>query len=221
MSMAAWSAPRKTAEPAGANDSTIPDELRKTVPMTISPPDAQFRHVGLYVRDLDAMVAFYQRVLGMVVTDQGPTQRGGRIVFLSRSPLEHHQLVLVEGRDDAMGVGLINQLSFRLSSLKDLQTFNEIFKTEGVRVDRTMNHGNAWSIYCYDPEDNRLELYAGSPWYIAQPCAEPLDLDESEEVLMAQTEALVRADPTFMLKADWAKRQAAAVGVDPATIDVD
>ncbi|MDO7833430.1 VOC family protein [Sphingobium sp. HBC34] len=184
--------------------------------MTLAPPNAQFRHVGLYVRDIDAMAGFYQRVLGMVVTDSGPTERGGRIMFLSRSPLEHHQLVLVEGRNDAMGVGLINQLSFRLDSLKDLQRFNAIIKAEGVRVDRTMNHGNAWSIYCFDPEDNRIELYAGSPWYIAQPCAEPLDLEEAEETILAKTDALVRADPTFMPKEEWARRQAEAVGITPA-----
>lgn len=184
--------------------------------MTTTPPNAQFRHIGLYVRNLDAMVAFYNRVLGLVVTDQGPTQRGGRIVFMSRTPTEHHQLVLVEGRTDAMGVGLINQLSFRLDTLQDLQHFNRIIKEEGIRVDRAMNHGNAWSIYCFDPEENRLELYAGSPWYIAQPCAEPLNLDEPEETILAQTEALVRADPTFMLKEEWTRKQAAAVGAAPA-----
>lgn len=180
--------------------------------MTLVPPNAQFRHLGIYVRDIDAMLAFYMRVLGLVVTDSGPTQAGGKILFLSRSPTEHHQIVLVEGRTDAMGGGLINQMSFKLDSLADLRRFNEIIKAEGVRVDRTMNHGNAWSIYCYDPEGNRIELYAKSPWYIAQPCAEPLDLEESEEIILAKTEELVRADPTFVPLEEWLRRQAAAVG---------
>ena len=184
--------------------------------MTIAPPNAQFKHVGIYVRDLEAMAAFYKRILGLVVTDSGTTERGGRIVFLSRSPTEHHQLVLIEGRTDHMGEGLINQLSFRLDSLSDLKTFNGIIKAEGVRVDRTMNHGNAWSIYCFDPEGNRLELYAGSPWYIAQPCAEHLDLDEPEDVIMAKTETMVLADPTYMPKEEWDRRQAVAVGAAPS-----
>lgn len=179
--------------------------------MTSTPPNAQFKHVGLYVRDLDAVAAFYNRLLGMVVTDTGIGPSGGRIVFLSRSPTEHHQLVLVEGRSDAMGEGLINQLSFRLDSLEDLRTFARIIRDQGVRVDRTMNHGNAWSIYCFDPEGNRLELYTGSPWYIAQPCAEPLDLEEPADVIMAATEAMVRSDPTFMTKEEWGRRQTAAV----------
>ena len=182
--------------------------------MTMAPPNAQFRHIGLYVRDLNAMAEFYKRVLGLVVTDSGISDRGGRIVFLSRSPTEHHQLVLVEGRNDAMGTGLINQLSFRLDSLADLKRFGEIIKSEGVRVDRTMNHGNAWSIYCFDPEGNRVELYAGSPWYIAQPCAEPLDLDESEATILAKTKAMVLANPTYAPGEEWLRRQADAVGMD-------
>lgn len=184
--------------------------------MTIAPPNAQFRHVGIYVRDLDGMAAFYKRVLGLIVTDSGVTDRGGRIVFLSRSASEHHQIVLVEGRSDQMGEGLINQLSFRLDSLTDLKTFAQIIKAEGVRVDRTMNHGNAWSIYCFDPEGNRIELYTGSPWYIAQPCAEPLDLDEPEETILAKTEAMVLANPTYIPGDEWTRRQAAAVGGGPA-----
>ncbi|HET9628403.1 MAG TPA: VOC family protein [Novosphingobium sp.] len=179
--------------------------------MSIAPPNAQFRHVGIYVRDLEGMAAFYKRVLGLVVTDSGVTERG-RIVFLSRSVSEHHQLVLVEGRSDAMGEGLINQLSFRLDSLADLKTFGQIMKAENVRVDRTMNHGNAWSIYCFDPEGNRIELYTGSPWYIAQPCAEALDLDEPEETILAKTEAMVMTNPTYIPGEEWTRRQAAAVG---------
>lgn len=182
--------------------------------MSVVPPNAQFKHLGIYVRDLDAMLSFYQRIMGMVITDRGTTDSGGQIVFLSRSPTEHHQIVLIEGRSDEMGSGLINQLSFRLDSLKDLQRFNEIIKSEGVRVDRTMNHGNAWSVYCFDPEGNRIELYAGSPWYISQPCAEPLDLEESEEIILEKTKALVDADPTFMPKEEWARRQAEAVGAE-------
>ncbi len=180
--------------------------------MAMESPNAQFRHIALYVRDLEPMADFYKRVLGLVVTDSGVTDQGGKIVFLSRSPTEHHQIVLIEGRTDAMGGGHINQLSFRLESLKDLQRFNEIIKAEGVRVDRTMNHGNAWSIYCYDPEGNRIELYAGSPWYVAQPCAEPLDLDEPEDTIVAKTEAMVLANPTYASGEDWARRQAEAVG---------
>jgi hypothetical protein len=65
------------------------------------------------------------------------------------------------------------------------------------------NHGNAWSIYFPDPEGNRLELYCAAPWYVGQPFGEPLDLTEPAAVIVAKTEAMVRADPTWRPAADW------------------
>ena len=63
-------------------------------------PEAQLAHVGYYVRDLDKMVAFYKRVFGLVVTDQGVSTRPGSptMAFLSRNPDEHHQIALATGR---------------------------------------------------------------------------------------------------------------------------
>ena len=61
--------------------------------MTLPPP-AQLTHVGLYVDDMGAMVAFYTDLLGLVVTDQGEFT-GHQLTFLSRRAEEHHQLVLV------------------------------------------------------------------------------------------------------------------------------
>ncbi len=52
---------------------------------------------GLYVTDLPRMAAFYKRALRFTETDAGdlgPVQ----LVFLSRDPSEHHQLVLATGR---------------------------------------------------------------------------------------------------------------------------
>ena len=63
-------------------------------------PDLAFSHVGLFVHDLELMEGFYRRVLGFTVTDRGelpaPSGRVG-LVFLSRDPREHHQLVLATG----------------------------------------------------------------------------------------------------------------------------
>lgn len=183
----------------------------------IGRPNAQFRHLGLYVRDLSVMADFYQRILGLAETDRGLTAAGGTILFLSRSASEHHQIVLIEGRTEAMGSGPINQLSFRLDSLDDLLRFYRVIRAEGVRFDKALNHGNAWSLYCFDPEGNRIELYAGSPWHVAQPCAAALDLDEPPATIVARTEAMVQADPTWATREDWSRRQAGTLGISPAT----
>ena len=48
-----------------------------------APPAMQLRHVGMYVRDIDVMAAFYREVLGFVETDRGEI-RGQWVVFLTR-----------------------------------------------------------------------------------------------------------------------------------------
>jgi len=170
--------------------------------VTNRPPDAQLAHVGLFVRDLDAMIAFYTRVLGLVVTDSGDYYMGGRIAFLSRNAHEHHQIVMASGRAEGTPT-TINQLSFRVGSLEDLRRFYAVLVAEGAREIVPRDHGNAWSIYFSDPEDNRIELYTPSPWYVKQPRGEPLDLTEPAEVILAKTEALVRGDPTSSTREAW------------------
>ena len=165
-------------------------------------PDAQLAHVGLFVRDLEAMIAFYCRVLGLVVTDSGDYYLGGRIAFLSRNPEEHHQVVMASGRpNDAPTT--INQLSFRVKNLEDLRRFYTALVDEQVKEIQPRNHGNAWSIYFSDPEDNRIELYTPSPWYVGQPYGKPLDLTEQVEAIVAKTEALIRGDPTACSREAW------------------
>ena len=90
----------------------------------------------------------------------------------------------------------INQLSFRVNDLEDLRRFYVWLASEQVDKLQPRNHGNAWSIYFYDPEGNRVELYCHSPWYVSQPFGEPLDLTEPVERIVAKTEAMVKQDPT-------------------------
>jgi catechol 2,3-dioxygenase len=60
-------------------------------------PQMAFSHIGLYVTDMATMFSFYTGVLGFSVTDRARI-RENDVVFLSRSPDEHHQIVLVPGR---------------------------------------------------------------------------------------------------------------------------
>lgn len=165
------------------------------------PPDAQLTHIGLYVRNLDAMVAFYSQLLGLEVTDSGEF-RGGRITFMSRNPNEHHQLVLVSGRPDDE-YSPVSQMSFRVGTLEDLQHYHRTVTGLGLRDLRPSNHGNAWSIYFLDPEGNRVEIYAGSPWYVSQPYQQPLDLTAPADAIRAATEAMVSSDASFQPHAAW------------------
>jgi hypothetical protein len=71
----------------------------------------------------------------------------------------------------------------------------------GYRLEdlQPVSHGNAWSIYFRDPEGNRIEVYAGSPWYVSQPCRMPFDPALGADEIFARTEAWCRAQPGFAM----------------------
>jgi len=172
----------------------------------MSGPLLHFSHVGIHVRDVDGMARFYQDVLGLVETDRGDLP-GRTLVFMSGDAREHHQVVLASGRTGDLADKVINQISFRVESLEYLQECYRRGKHVGGASDfRAVNHGNAWTLYFRDPELNRLEIFADAPWYIAQPCSEPLDLELSAEDIRAQTKRLCENDPTFVPIEVWRER---------------
>lgn len=170
----------------------------------MSLPHAKLAHVGLYVDDVDACVNWYKRMLGLVETDRGPF-RGGTLVFLSRSSEEHHQVVLMSPKPQGVTGSSINQLSFRVDDLDEVRTFYRHLKAQGANIQRCTNHGNAWSVYFFDPEGNRCEVYTPSPWYVAQPFGEELDLDASAADIRAKTEAMVKTYPTYVEMSKWSE----------------
>ena len=174
--------------------SQIADHAAQALP---APVKLSFSHVGLHCVDLPRMVDFYTRVLGFTETDRGSV-RGFDIVFTSWDARDHHQVALVGGRPDLAGFNHINQLSFRVPRYEDVQTVWRRVKDEaGVHDMRGTNHGNAFSLYFRDPEGNRIEVFCDTPWYISQPCIEPLDLARPAADVMAEAEAFCRAAPGF------------------------
>jgi catechol 2,3-dioxygenase len=167
-----------------------------------SPVRPQLRHVGVYATNLDLLADFYGRMLGLIVSDRGVSSSGDELVFMTASPEQHHQLVLVAGRDPDTK-STVNQLSFRLDSLDDLRSYVRFLKTiEGLEL-RELTHGNAWSVYYADPEGNRVEVYCDSPWYVTQPCGIPMDLSESVESTFTGTADLVERDPSAQPVDEW------------------
>jgi catechol-2,3-dioxygenase len=138
-------------------------------------------HVGIYVRDLERMTAFYRDFLGMTVTKQSP----GRAVFLSSDPqLVDHEIALMTGREPDEDPRLIQQISLRVPSLEDLRTFKNRIQAEGYRIDQIVTHLSAIGCYFFDPEGNRTEVFwlTGRPSWIM--IGVPIDLDRSDEEIM-------------------------------------
>ena len=176
-------------------------------------PNAQLTHVGLFVRNLKVMTDFYCRTLGMVVTDAGPY--GGReLAFLSRSPDEHHQLVMIrDPNQQAASISALSQISFRLENLEALRQFHVFLRAEKATDLEGRNHGNSWSLYFFDPERNKIEIYVPTPWQLSQPWRAPLDLTQPADAIVAETERLVRENPSTQPAAQWSRKMARKMGL--------
>jgi catechol-2,3-dioxygenase len=174
--------------------------------MTTSPP-VSFSHFGIYVTDLARMEDFYTRVLGLLVSDRGQVRGGSNLVFLSRDPDEHHQIVLATGRPPGVEFNVVNQMSFKVSGLVDLKAMHARAREEGIKQFRVVTHGNAWSVYFADPEGNRLEVFVDTPWHTPQPVVEPFDIEAPVETIERETETLCRNRPGFMSRAEWRAAQ--------------
>jgi catechol 2,3-dioxygenase-like lactoylglutathione lyase family enzyme len=145
-------------------------------------------HVGLYCNDLRSMRDFYARTLGLTISDED-LERG--ICFLSAAPdAEHHELALVQAREPGQKTHNVQQVSFKVESLDDVRTFHRRLKEAGLRIERTVTHGIACSVYFFDPEDNRVELYYTTPYNVRQPLGEPIDLEKPDAELLAFAQSL-------------------------------
>jgi catechol 2,3-dioxygenase-like lactoylglutathione lyase family enzyme len=145
-------------------------------------------HVGIYVRDLERMVAFYRDVMGMTITKQN--WRMG-IVFLSADPeTVDHEIALMRGRPSADDPHLIQQISMRVGSLDDLRTFHRRLRAEGYRIERVVNHASAIGCYFFDPEGNRTEVFwlTGRASWV--PVANPIDIEQPDDVVRAEVDRL-------------------------------
>lgn len=179
--------------------------------MTTSSPDAQLTHVGVLVDDMKAMTSFYTDVIGMFIVDEGE-HLDRYLTFLSRSPYEHHQLVLITGRHAPADVRLLGQVSFRVPGLTELRAFHARAAKAGAAGLEARNHGNSWSIYFADPEGNKIEMYCTTPFHARQPWRVALDLSLTDEEIVTETQRVIAAEAEWMPVEQWRTGIAARMG---------
>ena len=183
-------------------------------------PNLKFSHMGLSCLDVPRMESFYTGVLGFTVTDRGHAE-GMDLVFLSRDPNDHHQIVLAGGRPENLPANTahpqfgpsINQISFLTGGIADIRDMHERLQAGGASSIFPANHGIAWSIYCHDPEGNNLEFFCDTEWYFPQPFLIPLDLSKSDEELYDLTKRFAEEQEGFQPYAQW--RSAVAKRMTP------
>jgi catechol 2,3-dioxygenase-like lactoylglutathione lyase family enzyme len=125
-------------------------------------------HVGIAVRDMDRMVAFYCGVLGLRVSDRmtypaGAPQTSGTWL---RCNADHHVLALFEvpatgPAGAASGPYGLHHLAFELGSFEELRgAARFVAERHGpLRAVRQGGPGCQLRVYFPDPEGNLVELY--------------------------------------------------------------
>lgn len=170
----------------------------------------QLSHLGIFTDQQDKMQVFYERVLGLLVTDAGVAHKfKRRIVFMSSATNQHHQFVLVQREAGDPPLGPLFQLSFKVHSLDGIRHVRARAVENGATNFRPINHGNSWSLYFEDPEHNTVEIYLDTPWYVSQPFADELDLDQSDDEIYSLTEERMRAIGGTYPAAEWSIAMAA------------
>ena len=172
-------------------------------------PKLSFSHMGIFVTDLNKMVDFYTRVLGLVISDRDLMKDGREIAFMTLDPNEHHQVVFATGRPADLSYNMIQQLSFRAPDLTTLRETYKALKREPIVELGPISHGNAISAYFRDPEGNRFEVFIDTKWHVPQPCAEPVDLLKSDDQIMAFVDQQVAKLQGVQLRADWERERTA------------
>jgi catechol 2,3-dioxygenase len=164
----------------------------------------QLTHIGLFTQKLEELENFYTSVLGLIVTDRGLLARMNDtpIVFLSGNEDCHHQLVLAVGEQPTV----MQQLSFKVTDLSELRSIAKRASDFGVEGFRPWDHGNAWSVYFFDPQGNLVEVYMDTIFHVAQPHGRTLDFSLTDQEILNNTFNAIKDDPTFGYMEDWQAR---------------
>ena len=160
----------------------------------------RWSHAVLYVRDLDAMIDFYGKVLGFEVSDRGPmdpANPGLELAFLTQVGSDHHQLAFAPVRGEGPSTTL-DHVAFKVDSLADVREMVTRLETDGRASGiGLVTHGNTWSVYFKDPEENTIEVFCDSPFHVQQPQIKPWDKNMDDEELLRYTREQFSKEPGF------------------------
>ncbi len=121
-------------------------------------------HLVLRCKDVKRSRRFFEEVLSFPVVGQNER---GMVFFSTDREDNHHMLALVPGKEGAAiptrdHIGM-QHVSFELSSFAELQEAYRQLKQNEVEIDYTIFHGVTKSVYFFDPDGNRLEVYCNVP----------------------------------------------------------
>lgn len=148
-------------------------------------PVTRLNHVALKVRDLEASVDFYTRVMGFT---EDVARFGNDTIAFLRAPgsANHHDLALLnigaKATDaSARSVGLFH-CAWEVASLRDLLVARDRLLAEGCFQSQA-DHGATKAVYGTDPDGNTIEITWMLPreqwgsWETDAPIKTAIDLD--------------------------------------------
>lgn len=163
-------------------------------------------HTVLQAKDAPKMLDFYTRVLGFQVTDEGGIAGGRYIYFLSQQPDEHHQLGIVPTRTDDGPPNSLAHMAFRVEAMGELRDLIGRVEDEGLAY-RPTSHGNTWSVYFQDPEQNGVEVFCDTPFHVQQPQGEIWDVKMADDDLLAWTKEKFKDAKGFRPRGEYVARR--------------
>lgn len=113
-------------------------------------------HVVLNVKDVEASAKFYTEALGMEVM----LLREGNAAFLSFGT-QHHDIALFKAPEGAeQGTLGLNHIALQIAGDEtELRQLYGRIVQQGAKIDFTTDHGMTRSVYFFDPDGNRLEIF--------------------------------------------------------------
>lgn len=109
-------------------------------------------HVNVQARDMPAMIAFFQTVLGAEEGFRPPFPHPGHWLYLDGQPVLHLDF---PARDDDFPQGLINHIAF---GIYDLEPLRQRIEAAGYPHDYAGIPGGVGQIFVRGPEGIRIEV---------------------------------------------------------------
>lgn len=114
-------------------------------------------HVVLGVRDPERAISFYTEALGMELVKFLDEMQ---MAFFSFGERDHDIAVIKVPDDQPVGsAGLAHTALEIEGGLEELRSLHDRLRNHGVRVEFTADHILTKSVYFFDPDGNRLEIF--------------------------------------------------------------
>lgn len=127
-------------------------------------------HLGLWDPEIARCQSTFVDLLGLRHTDDVRVPNGEVIGFFTTCNTDHHALIAMDPtntdplRKAYFNAGVtLNQLSFQVNSLREINDAHSFFISKGVKISRIGRDlpGSNWAVYAFDPDGHRVELFYG------------------------------------------------------------